>query len=371
MNKLRDLIIVMVLLTGTGFAAYNAGIINKPSFGVQDRGDWKNVTDSSIQIQTTAWINNENPAGIKLSQSEISYNLKMNGVKLAHGNKKGINIEKGNQTVSITTSLLQKNIQSWWVTHMKNNEKSNLVVPIDLYLKLGPIPLNLNEIKYTDTIQTDIESILDSSAAQINGKYTGPSLALESNGFSEQSRPEIRITDTEARFGKVNQKRTELVFETSIENLNEYPIPVPEFKGDIRMNDVTVSDWRANNYRASDVGDEAVISPGETEDIKFKADLDNTKIDDWLTTHVRKDEQSNGQVEIKLVFNVGDTEFTIPQGEGLKCSFSFQTGILEDNQQTSPDFGGCRSPYSTSLSDGGNQGSGSGYNSDDSGGGFR
>jgi LEA14-like dessication related protein len=347
MSKFRTLFLLVSVTLATGFISYQTGIISKPGFGVADRGDWDQVNQDEIVIESSFWINNQNPATLDLRNPEVEYSLLMNDIELAEGTKKGLEIDKGNQTVEFHTSLNQKNIQNWWVKHMKNSETSHLEVPVQLSFDIAGFPVKLNGPRYTDSVETDIEGSIDSSVSQIQGTYQGPKLLPGDSTLAEESRPEIEIVDAEAGFGDINMNRTQLVFDMDVKNSNPYPIPAPEFTGNLEMNSIRLAEWNTNTYDTTEGSEEIIIQSGEVEDISFRADIDNSKIDEWLTSHIRREENTQAEIEIKLRFEAEGISFTVPKGEGITCGFKIQTAILEDNQKPSSEFTGCNNPLTT------------------------
>ena len=337
--KITRILSILFTFSVIGFVGLQSGIVEKPGFGVADIGDWDNTDNSEIEIESQVWVDNQNPVGLKLEQTRLEYGLEMNKVKLAEGTKEGFNIKEGNQTVKFHTSLIQDNLQEWWVSHMKNDEKSDVEIPVKVGLT-GPIPFTIGETTYTDTVETDIEASINSSASQIKGVYEGPKLLEGDSLFSEMSRPQIEVVDAGAGFGEINNSHTPLIFNLDIKNMNIYPIPEPKFEGSLDLNNVRVAEWDASSRNSG-----KTIDPGETEEVSFQIDIDNSKIDDWLVTHVRNQEYSTAELHLRLQFETDYGSITAPGEESLKCSFGLETAILEDNQKTGSELEGCEMPF--------------------------
>ena len=47
---------------------YLTGVLGAPSAGLEDRGDWGEVTDERTEIVTTLWVRNPNPIGVSLGE---------------------------------------------------------------------------------------------------------------------------------------------------------------------------------------------------------------------------------------------------------------------------------------------------------------
>lgn len=334
LSTTRLVLAIAVVLAGAGGAAYGTGMIQKPDAGLVDKGDWL-TSGEQIEVKSTAYISNPNPLRLNLSTLEASYTLKMNSVKLAEGRKEGLYVPKNeNRTVNFTTELKTGNIPNWWVTHLRNDEKSNLRIPIKAEMNLGPLPLS-GSYTYRDSISTDIESQLSSSLSQLEGNYSrqlGPEAGLEATTM------DIEVVNAEARFGDVNMRHTELVMPLKVKNRNDYPIATPQLEGSLNMNGVRIADLSANDIEtASDTS----IPPGDTREIVVKAEMSNQNIDDWFNSHVRKQEKTDAELNVYLGFDVGDITVKIPSNNGMTCRFSFATKILVDEKQNTEGFKGC------------------------------
>lgn len=324
---------VVLIAGGTG-AAYATGIIDKPNAGLLDKGDW--VLDDEIKVQSSAYVHNPNPVRLNVSSLEADYSLRMNGVKLAEGKKEGLYIPQDkNQTLNFTTRLKTENIPKWWVSHLRNDEKSDLEIPIKASMKVGPMPLSFSGYSYTDTIETNIEKTLGQSISKMEGNYSrqvGTGAGLDANRFR------ISVQDASASFGDVNRRYTELVIPIEVKNRNDYPIPTPQLNGNLKMNDVKIAEFTANNVRtASDTN----IPPGDSREVTIYAEMSNSNIDDWFETHIRKQEKTDAELNIYLGFDMGESNIRIPSEDGMKCRFSFATQILVDEKASAEGFKGC------------------------------
>lgn len=333
-TALKAVIGLVVAVAGIGGAAYATGVIQKPSAGLVDRGDW--VLDDEIKVESSAYVHNPNPLTLNVSSLEARYRLKMNGIRLAKGKKSGLYIpENENRTLKFRTRLKTENIPKWWVSHLRNEEESALEVPIKASLKIGPLPLSFSGYSYTDTISTDVEGILSESLSKLEGTYSrqlGPDVGLEANNFK------IEIVDAGARFGKINARYTELVIPLEIKNVNNYAIPTPQLTGNLKMNGVKIAEFTANNVETSS---DTNIPAGETREVTIRAKMSNQNIDEWFESHVRKREKTDAELNIFLGFDIGGTSIQIPSDNGMTCRFSFATKILADKKADAEGFKGC------------------------------
>ena len=336
--KIKALLSVLGIAGVTG-GLFAAGVLHVPGVGMDDRGDWGETTEDSIEIISTGYVNNQNSFGLNISSLDVKYRLKMNNVMLAEGGKEGLNIRaESNQSVPVNTQLSPEKIPEWWVRHIRNGERSKLEVPISAEINLLSYPVKVNGFSYTDSIETDLESRLDQAVSQIKGNYSW------SPTGAEITRTDIEVKGGSAKFGKVTDEHTNLVMELDIHNPNSYVIPMPQLNGGLQMNDIRIAEWEANDVEILNSASETTIAPGETENVKLQVKMENKNMDDWFVSHASRGEKSNGSVNIVLGFDIAGQTLKIPSSEGMKCGFQFRTGILVDNQKSNSSFNGCEFP---------------------------
>lgn len=332
-SKAEIIFTSVLILAGS---AVFLGLTQKPSFGVEDRGDWQEVNSENISVASKVWIDNPSKLKVNYTDVKLQYRVLMNGVILVEGEREKIQIEKGNQTKEINSTLIQDRIPYWWASHVRNNETSQMQVPLTVKAGLGPTTVPFHAVVYQDEIETDLLGIINNGIGQAEGSYSyGQEIAGYSTG------PEIEIVDGSAEWGQVSTDTTNLQLDLDVRNPNSYPLPVPGTAGSIEMNDVDMLQWSNEEARLIQSPDDNVIAPGETEELTFRVEMDNSEIDDWLTSHVRNGERTEGSLNMKLLFEIQGQQITLPPGDGLRCGFSFQTNILEDQNSTS-NFDECQ-----------------------------
>jgi LEA14-like dessication related protein len=160
---------VLVIAGGTGYAAVT---FEKPSFGVIDMGDWKEVNKDSITVVSDAWINNPNPIGLSVGFIDVRYAAEVNNITLAEGEIDKVSLNSGNNTQEFETQLKQGGIPEWWISHVENGENSTVSVPVNI-----GTPVNSLEIQvFSKEVSTDITSRIENSLESIEGEYTGPGI---------------------------------------------------------------------------------------------------------------------------------------------------------------------------------------------------
>lgn len=357
----KRLLVLLVILIVLVAGAYFAGILRPPSAGLADRGDWGEVTEQRTEVITTVWVNNPNPIGMTLGDGlTTSYQIRLNGVRLAEGDKTGLNIPTGNSTISLSTDLLNNNLQAWWVAFIKNNE----TIPVEI---TGQMRANVglsvsHEFSKSEVLlneDTPVRTALSDTADGASGTYTITLSSSELTGTSfaqqlagqDQATIGYEIRRGWATWGPVTQNQTTVLFHFTVHNPGDVPVPaVPDGIGiSVDMNDVRLLRAQSDEFTPQSVSQDAVIQPGETREVVLEVTMDNDKIDEWFTSHVRADERTTIDVQLQLVFTEPQTETTVrmPQESPVTYTCDFQTAILVDNQETTTTCGND-GPQSTS-----------------------
>ena len=117
---------------------------------------WGDVTHGSTQVIATATVVNDLPVPLYLNYLE--YNIYMNGIKMGSGRIASTKIikPKSQERVEFTMYIDNSKIPEWWVTHIRNGERTTVKVEMGVGMTIRGksvfVPLN----SYTYTIQTHI-----------------------------------------------------------------------------------------------------------------------------------------------------------------------------------------------------------------------
>lgn len=319
-----------------GGAGYAATSFEKPSFGVIDKGDWQNISEESITVSSEFWINNPNPVGLSLGFIDLEYSAEANNITLARGSINGVDLGTGNNTRTLETELLQENIPEWWVSHLKNGENSTVAAPVTVKTPIESFSIEA----FSQEIETDITSRIEKSLSSMEGSYTGPGIQQSQAGVSVEVRPELEVRDFKASWGEISSEESEVLMDMKVHNPNSYAIPTPSFGGKAELNNVTLANWTANAEPLTTLPESGMIEPGETEELRFTVGLQNQKMDEWLESHIKREEYTEANINAHLIFSFEGEEFRVPSG-GMSCRIEIQTGILVDNQTQNFNNQGC------------------------------
>jgi LEA14-like dessication related protein len=346
---------VLALLVTVVVAAYLLGVIGAPSAGLEDRGDWGEVRDERTEVVTTLWVANPNPFGVSLGDGfGAQYDVRFNGVALATGNRTGLDVPPGNSTLALTTTLRNERLPAWWVAFIRANETLEMDINGTVVVDVGPSvthPIERNQTALNDS--TPIITALSNAAGQTEGRYTENVSSSEVTNESLLEEPlgegagtvtvGYEVRRAFAEWGEVTESETAVRFHLRLHNPGDVPVPaLPDGLGvTIDTNDVRLFEGDSGAISTASVGRDAVLAPGETRTVTFTVVMANERVDDWFTSHVTRDEQTDVSAQFQLVFDVPatGTELRVPENSPATYDCSLQTALLEDNQTTDTDCG--------------------------------
>jgi LEA14-like dessication related protein len=120
-------------------------------------GEWGAVDTETTEIGTAFDLYNPNPTPIAIS--EIGYEIEMNNVTMGEGStEKPVTITPGElETVRATTALQNENLDEWWVSHLENDQTTQLEVTFYARIDLSEFGGDTVRVRL-DTIQRTIET---------------------------------------------------------------------------------------------------------------------------------------------------------------------------------------------------------------------
>jgi LEA14-like dessication related protein len=146
----------------------DAPVISNPALYMNSTAGWygDNVTRSRTPIETAFTV--YNPKEWPYAVSEIGYEIRMNDVAVGEGTTdREYTIPAGvTRTLRATTVIRNERLDEWWVSHLQNDQVTNLTV--DFYVvidpetgtlvdeQIDPIRVDVDSFDYTTTIETDI-----------------------------------------------------------------------------------------------------------------------------------------------------------------------------------------------------------------------
>jgi LEA14-like dessication related protein len=258
-------VVIVAVILGGGIAT---GVFGAPSVESIDNR-FGAVNETATIIETDIRVNNPNPIGINLGGVSIDYGVYMNDVAMADGKKKGVSVGAGKSNVSLQTQLKNERIPDWWVTHVRNEERTTLAVNGTVSSSLLGQSAEIPPVERE--ISTDIDGALDSEETRpINADQ-----ALVSN-------PILYLNETSGTWGEVNDSTTEIEMTFVVYNPKPHAVPVSELGYEMTMNDIAVGSGQSEST--------VVIDPGTTETVTTTTVMRNEKLDVWWVSHVENDQ---------------------------------------------------------------------------------
>ena len=360
----RRIVVGIVALVAVLAVLYLTGVIGAPSAGLEDRGDWGEVTDERTEIVTTVWVRNPNPIGLSFGESlTAEYDIYMNGVRVATGSKSDVSVPQGNSTTELRTDLLNEQLPAWWVAFVRADETIDL--DVNATVNVDAVASFERDIHVNRTILEDQRPVIGALSAAANGTSGTYTRSVGTEELDDSLTGGVDLGgDTSATVGyevergwatweSVTEEETTALIHLRVHNPGDVPVPAaPDGVGvSIDTNDVRLFEAGTDAVSLRSVGPDAVIAPGETREVTFAVTMQNERVDEWFTSHVRRDrgpgvEATAVSAGVQVVFEVpgAGTTFRLPADSPATYDCEFQTAILVDGQETSTTCGEGANP---------------------------
>lgn len=287
--KLASIILLVLLFMATLLL----GCIDEVKVGNPEireiKSNWGNVNPAETEILTNILIYNPNPVSLPLK--DVQTEIYMNNIKMGSGSALNAEIKENSEsTLILSTKFENGKIPEWWVSHIKNGEKSTMSVKGYLVFDL-----KITEFKYpielSNPIETEILSGLDSGTPHKVG--VGPIT--------------LTVKSVKSHWGEVNEDYTEIITLATIYNDNLVPIPVTKFESSVKMNEIKLAETSSNV--------ETIIQPKSDQTLTFVTRLDNRMLDEWWVSHIKNGEKTKVRIVLQPVIEVAGKEFRFTLGE--------------------------------------------------------
>jgi len=325
-SKLRILLTGVLALGVVGAGAFSLGLLGAPGVaGVHN--SFGNVTDETTEIRTELAVTNPNPIGANLGDVSIAYDVRMNDVAMANGTKEGVSIGTGNSTVSFQTEMRNDRIPPWWVSHIRNGERTT--VRIDAVVESGTLGRSFEAPPIERSVSTDLISAFNSTEDRpVNASQPGI------------SDPVAYVNETSASWGEVADARTPIDMRFTVYNAKTLPIAITEIGYNVTMNDVNVGSGATDR--------EYVIEGRTTETIDAETAVRNDRLDDWWVTHLERNQVTDLRIDFYAEIEVAGQTYRVPLEE-LTYEETVETDIFGTKDETD---GAANETTAASESDG-------------------
>ncbi|MFW5911187.1 MAG: LEA type 2 family protein [Halolamina sp.] len=153
-------------------------------------GAWGDVDNDTTEIDTAFELYNPNPTAVAIS--EIGYDIQMNNVTMGEGaTDSAVTIQSGElETVRATTALQNQHLDEWWVTHLRNEQTTELEVTFYARIDLSEFGGDTVQIEL-DTIERTIETdIFGESSGSDDGSSEGTGTPTEGTSTDDGTQTE-------------------------------------------------------------------------------------------------------------------------------------------------------------------------------------
>ncbi len=310
-SKLRIALVgVLAVVVAIG-GAFAVGVLGVPGLADVDN-TFGDVTEETTTIETDLIVSNPNPVGIGSQDVSVNYTVLMNSIEMAHGDRDGVAVGAGNSTIDLETDLHNDAIQPWWVSHVRNDERTT--IGIDATVTSDRFGRGTT-IDRTHDIETDL-------VGAFNSEETRPVNA--DSPLTDD--PVLYINETRGEWGSVSDSETPIDMAFVVYNPNLEPYVITELGYEITMNDVHMGDGETHR--------EHVIPSYSSETIDLTTTINNRNLAEWWVTHldeaVHGHQVSDLRIEFYAVIELpsGD-ELTVPLDE-LTYEETLTTDIFDE-----------------------------------------
>lgn len=275
------------------------------------------VNDTTTVVETDLTISNPYPVPIRFGDVAVTTNVRMNGIEIGTGTKHGLRLGRGTTNVTLTTAVDNQRIPQWWVSHVRNGERTRVTTDANVSLPLLGRTATLTE---TTTVRTNVTDRLNSTASRpINA-----SLPLVSD-------PILVVDRTSATWGDVTNATTPLETRIDLSNPTSIPLPITRLDYTVTMNGITVGNGTTDETTTVPAGGRATI--------RTETDIETDRLDDWWVTHVRNDQHTDLRVSFTAVLSLptGDT-VRVPLND-LGYTTAIDTSVLTNDNATETRLG--------------------------------
>jgi LEA14-like dessication related protein len=273
-TKARTLATVLLLLVASVAGAYTLGLVGTPAVtDVENR--FGSVDDEETTVRTDLVLSNPNPVGVSLGGASVAYTVSMNDVGMARGEREGLDLPAGRSDLGFTTRMDNDRIPAWWVTHVRNGERTE--VRVDATVRSSTLGRSV-DLTRTRTVETDIvEQFRSTEHRPVNAD-----LPLVSD-------PVLVVRETDANWGTVTNRSTPIEMSFVVYNPKSVPYAVTEIGYNVTMNGVPVGNG------TTETG--TVLPPEEETTVPATTVIDNRRLDEWWVTHLENDQRTDLRID--------------------------------------------------------------------------
>jgi LEA14-like dessication related protein len=254
-------VVFVAALAGAGVLS---GALGAPRVVGVDN-EFGNVTNETTEIRTALIVDNPNPFGVRVGNTTVNYTVEMNDVTMASGERSNLGLDRGNTTLQFSTRMRNGKIPEWWVTHLRNDERTTLRIQSEVSSSLVGRSVR---VPYSQRIETDI-------IGEFNSTETRP---VNANA-PFVSDPVLYVNETSANWGSVTRERTPIRMRMRMYNPKQVPYTISEIGYEMTMNGIPIGEGTT--------GRPYTIPAKSEKTVRMQTVIRNQQLDEWWVSHLK------------------------------------------------------------------------------------
>jgi len=243
---------------------------------------WGPVSPDFTTIVTQILVNKKN---LTLTSLSIFCEIYLNGIKVATTKGNNLNVErKGKDSLITFTSKIDnnsKNITKWWISHIRNSERTRAVIKGKLMVNSEKVCI-VYPFFWENKFQTNmLEGGNLKNVSDINfGIY------------------KLQVKSLHSEWGDITPEKIEIKHTIDIHNPSIVPATpiINRVEYELMLNRIKMAQGGTNLP--------LIILPGQTKSIVFTTRLDNKKIKLWWLSHIKHNERTICQFSYSLFIKI-------------------------------------------------------------------
>lgn len=297
----------LLVAAGVGWYLFTVGSDFQQPEVQAIESEFGEVSENRTIVHSHMVVDNPNNDSLPMGAT-VRYDIAMNGIEVAHGTNRGIQLKPDRNTLNLTATLDNSRIPAWWVTHVNNGERTTMTT--SGRVSLAGLPVGTDLPSRNQTIKTNILGPL--------GNDTTRHVAVANESI-------LRVSDRRVSWGDADREATPAWFAAALENTHDRPVRIDGTAYEIRMNDVTVGQGTTT--------DGIVLSPGESGTFTTNVSIDTPRMHHWWVSHVANNETTRFQVEVYAVVDRDGERHRVPLAV-IDRRARFRTDLLGSSNGT-------------------------------------
>lgn len=239
---------------------------------LETESEWGEIRNDETDIETSVTIDNDTgEAFSELLSIEITRRTALAGVAVASGTDTVEELPTGRGRFDLVSTKSHSTVPEWWAAHLRNGERSTSRTEVTgvADVTVTTLPLDLDDRE--STVETGVLDDLNSDARQtLTDPSTGETVVV--------------VHGMTARWVDPTPERGPISVQLDMENASRGTLTIREIDVAIDINGIVLADER--------LPEEYEFGAGERRTVELGVTIDNSKMEAWWPTHIRRDESS-------------------------------------------------------------------------------